>query len=158
MIHILQPSALSVNKHSDAYRRTSTWICALQLAGLLWRISWLCTSWLRCSKGTSHYHRCISVRSGSVEALTYITQKKMEKSGNIPSLSTHQWSCNRALRASMLLKRVLQCTNTQLLLCSMQAVGVQLNGSLCSLKIICGRACVSMCVCGRVVDSSALKE
>lgn len=67
-----------------------------------------------------------------------------EKPGNIPSMSTHQWSCCRALRACMELKYVFKCVNTRMLMGAMQAVGVQLNISLSSLKDNTWQ--ISMCV------------
>lgn len=72
-----------------------------------------------------------------------------EESGNIPSVSTHQWSC-RALRACTRLKCVFWCINTQTQTCTMQAVSVE--------RKIHGRGFVALCVCGRGVDSSELKE
>lgn len=158
MIHILQPSALSVNKHTDACRPTST------------RILCAAIGWLVAENQLAVYLLAAMFKGNVTLPSVYLSQKWVsgginihytendEKSGNIPSLSTHQWSRCRALRACMELKRVFKCTNAQLLMCAMQAVGVQLNISLSSLKIICGRACVSVCVCGRVVDSSELKE
>lgn len=72
-----------------------------------------------------------------------------EECGNIPSVSTHQWSC-WALRACTQLKYVFWWINTQMQTCTMQAVNVE--------RTIHGRGFVALCVCGRGVDSSVLKE
>lgn len=103
MIHILQPSAVSVSKQTAGLLPAGQPLCAA--------IGWFV------GESQLAVHLLAAMFKGNVTLPSvYLSQKWVsgginihytkndEKPGNIPSMSTHQWSCCRALRACMELK------------------------------------------------------